>query len=259
MTTRTTRSRLSSICRGSSVETGGSGNRTTLVAVGCQFDNSRHRRASSRQWGRGELGTPRPRRSASWSPRTSCCCEKRSAISWGPNPASNWSRRRQTPSRRPRRAAGCIPMWPCSTSVSPAVGGPAPRATSAAPRRGTRIVALAVGAEGAGLVDMVRSGATGYVESGADEEIVDAIRRAARGQSSLAAELLAGLVSTAQPADDDHRARRPIASGGSRGGGAAAHRRGDPRRLDPGDDRGEHAAADPPPRTERRDAAQPLQ
>ena len=83
-----------------------------------------------------------------------------------------------------------------------AAGGPLAALDIGRASPGTRIVALADGDGGAHVLDMVRSGAIGYVEGSAGDEIVDAIRRAARGQSSLSAELLAALVSVAEPTAD---------------------------------------------------------
>jgi PAS domain S-box-containing protein len=59
----------------------------------------------------------------------------------------------------------------------------------------TRVLALSAHDEGTIVVEMLRAGAIGYlVKSGPVEEIVDAIRRASRGQASMSAELTAGVI-----------------------------------------------------------------
>ncbi|HXF37005.1 MAG TPA: EAL domain-containing protein [Actinomycetota bacterium] len=77
----------------------------------------------------------------------------------------------------------------------PAGGGP--RATREILRAspGTRVLALSAYEDRATVLEMLRAGAVGYLVKGtAPDEIVRAVERAARGQTSLSAEVMAGVV-----------------------------------------------------------------
>src|SRR3972149_2778099 len=59
----------------------------------------------------------------------------------------------------------------------------------------TRVLALSAFEDRTTVLDMLRAGAVGYLVKGtAPEEIVRAIERAARGQSSLSAEVMGSVV-----------------------------------------------------------------
>jgi EAL domain-containing protein (putative c-di-GMP-specific phosphodiesterase class I)/CheY-like chemotaxis protein len=77
----------------------------------------------------------------------------------------------------------------------PAGGGP--RATREILRAssGTRVLALSAYEDRATVLEMLRAGAVGYLVKGTSpEEIVRAVERAARGQTSLSAAVMAGVV-----------------------------------------------------------------
>jgi PAS domain S-box-containing protein len=62
---------------------------------------------------------------------------------------------------------------------------------------GTAVVALSAYEDQATVVELLRSGAIGYLVKGiSPEEIVDAVRRAARGQASLSVEVVSAMVDT---------------------------------------------------------------
>jgi PAS domain S-box-containing protein len=79
---------------------------------------------------------------------------------------------------------------------------------------GTRSIALSAYDDRSNVLEMLRAGAVGYlVKGGPPDEIVDAVRRAARDQSSMPAALVAELVGdltreSAQKTDADEAVRR---------------------------------------------------
>ena len=70
----------------------------------------------------------------------------------------------------------------------------------------TRVVALSAHEDRATVIEMLKAGAVGYVVKGiSPPEVVDTIRRAARGQASLSAEMAAALIETLATDDTERR------------------------------------------------------
>src|SRR5919197_1107029 len=70
----------------------------------------------------------------------------------------------------------------------------------------TRIVALSAYGDQATVVEMLRSGAVGYLVKGiAPVEVVEAVRRAARGQASISVDVIARAIDDLSAEDDERR------------------------------------------------------
>jgi PAS domain S-box-containing protein len=75
---------------------------------------------------------------------------------------------------------------------------------SAAPA--TKVIALSAYEDRSSVLEMLRNGAVGYLVKGtAPEEILEAVRRAARGQASMSADVTAAVIETLFQDIDEHR------------------------------------------------------
>src|SRR5262249_55810953 len=71
---------------------------------------------------------------------------------------------------------------------------------------GTRVVALSAYEDLASVLDMLRNGAVGYLVKGTSPgEILEAVRRAVRGQATLSAEVTSGVIETVFQEIDERR------------------------------------------------------